>query len=66
MAESVIRVMCPNLLCRKILGVPPTARGKTVRCKACGTSIRIPEPPVDTVDTANVEAAEADSKSVQG
>lgn len=43
MAEESIRIMCPNLLCRKVLGVPSSARGKTVRCKACSTTIRIPE-----------------------
>jgi len=37
-----IRMMCPNLICRKVLAVPTTARGKTVRCKACGTAIRVP------------------------
>lgn len=43
MAEDVIRIMCPNLLCRKVLAVPTTARGKTVRCKSCSTAIRIPD-----------------------
>jgi RNase P subunit RPR2 len=42
MAEEPIRIMCPNLTCRKVLGVPKTARGKTVRCRNCGTNIRIP------------------------
>lgn len=37
-----IRIMCPNLTCRKVLAVPIVARGKTVRCKNCGTHIRIP------------------------
>jgi hypothetical protein len=37
--------MCPNLTCRKILAVPESARGKTVRCKGCSTCIRIPEAP---------------------
>ncbi len=37
-----IRVMCPNLTCRKILAVPSVARGKTVRCRGCGTNIKIP------------------------
>jgi len=41
--EETIRIMCPNLLCRKVLGVPTSARGKTVRCKGCSTAIRIPE-----------------------
>ncbi len=43
MGESTIRIMCPNLTCRKVLGVPPIARGKTVRCRSCGTNIRVPE-----------------------
>ncbi|MCC6677486.1 MAG: hypothetical protein IT436_10110 [Phycisphaerales bacterium] len=34
--------MCPNLTCRKILAVPKSARGRTVRCRSCGTSIRVP------------------------
>lgn len=44
MTTGSIRIMCPNLCCRKVLAVPTSARGKTVRCKACGTCIRIPEP----------------------
>jgi hypothetical protein len=47
MPEESIRIMCPNLLCRKVLGVPATARGKTVRCKACSTTIRIPDKPAN-------------------
>ena len=43
--ENSIRIMCPNLTCRKVLAVPGTARGKTVRCRACGTAIRIPGAP---------------------
>jgi RNase P subunit RPR2 len=43
MAEQMIRMMCPNLTCRKVLSVPEVARGKTVRCKQCGTNIRVPE-----------------------
>lgn len=51
-----LRIMCPTLTCRKILAVPEAARGKTVRCKYCNASIRIPakkEPPV------HLEASEA-------
>jgi hypothetical protein len=40
--EGGIRIMCPTLTCRKILAVPGAARGKTVRCKYCNASIRIP------------------------
>ena len=42
-SNSAIRIMCPNLACRRVLGVPPHARGKTVRCRECGTNVRIPE-----------------------
>ncbi len=40
--QKMVRIMCPNLTCRKVLSIPEVARGKTVRCKACGTNIRIP------------------------
>jgi len=43
MAEKVVRIMCPNLLCRSVLAVPTDARGRIVRCKSCGTNIRIPK-----------------------
>ena len=39
---GVIRLMCPNLKCRAVLAVPPESRGRLVRCKTCGTSIRVP------------------------
>lgn len=42
MAQDTVRIMCPNLTCRKILAVPTSARGRTVRCRSCGTSIRVP------------------------
>lgn len=41
--EKPVRIMCPNLACRKVLAVPQTARGKTVRCRSCGTAIRVPQ-----------------------
>lgn len=44
-ADKVIRIMCPNLKCRSILGVPQQARGKLVRCRKCGTNIQIPSTP---------------------
>lgn len=44
MAAAIVRIMCPNLTCRKVLAVPSTARGKTVRCRHCATTIRIPGP----------------------
>jgi RNase P subunit RPR2 len=42
MPEESVRIMCPNLMCRRILAVPSSARGKTVRCRNCGTNIRVP------------------------
>ena len=39
---QVIRIMCPNLGCQRILAVPEHARGKLVRCRSCATNIRIP------------------------
>jgi len=42
MAEQSIRVMCPNLTCRRILTVPFTARGKIVRCPGCNKNVRVP------------------------
>jgi len=43
MSQPTVRIMCPNLSCRKLLAVPESARSKTVRCKACHTAIRVPE-----------------------
>lgn len=44
MSEKIIRVKCPNLACQRILSVPEAARGRMVRCKACGGSLTIPAP----------------------
>ncbi|MFO0832030.1 MAG: hypothetical protein U0637_09320 [Phycisphaerales bacterium] len=41
-AQPHVRIMCPNLVCRKVLAVPESCRGKTVRCKTCSTNIRVP------------------------
>jgi hypothetical protein len=40
--DEVIRIMCPNLSCQRVLAVPSSARGKLVRCRGCGSNIRIP------------------------
>jgi len=40
--NSLIRIMCPNLSCQRILVVPEGARGKVVRCSMCGMNVRIP------------------------
>lgn len=42
MGSAVVRLICPNLRCRAILAVPVEARGKTVRCRGCGTLVKIP------------------------
>ena len=42
MASASIRIMCPNLTCRKVLAVPTSYRGKTIRCRNCSTNIRVP------------------------
>ncbi len=41
--SSSVRLICPNLKCRSILSVPQIARGKTVRCRACGMRIGVPQ-----------------------
>ena len=54
MSETqTLRIMCPNLTCKKILAVPASARGKTVRCRGCGTNIRVPN--VDETKAASAE-----------
>ncbi|MBL4591387.1 MAG: hypothetical protein JKY96_05450 [Phycisphaerales bacterium] len=52
MADKMVRIMCPNLTCRKVLAVPEIARGKTVRCKECGTNIRVPNAKPAPTDNA--------------
>lgn len=42
MTDATLRIMCPSLTCRKILAVPVSSRGKTVKCKSCGGMIRVP------------------------
>jgi hypothetical protein len=60
---NVVRLICPNLKCRKILSVPESARGKKVRCRGCGMRVQIPEkevapmPPAPTAPTPEDEAA---------
>lgn len=44
MSSSMVRMICPNLSCRKVLSVPQSARGKMVRCRHCGMRIQVPAP----------------------
>lgn len=55
-SQDSIRVMCPNLVCRKVLAVPDSARGKTVRCRGCGTNIKIPLPNKSAQAAQNADA----------
>jgi ribosomal protein S27E len=52
MPGDVIRIMCPRLTCRKVLAVPTTARGRTVRCRSCGATLRVPTKSTENVDPA--------------
>lgn len=53
--QKVIRIMCPNLACQRILTIPVHARGKLVRCRSCSMTIRIPA----SQSTASVESESA-------
>ena len=41
-AAEIIRIICPNLKCRTVLSVPSSARGKSVRCRSCGSRVSVP------------------------
>jgi hypothetical protein len=58
--ESLIRIMCPNLSCQRILAVPEQARGRIVRCRVCGMNIRIPQPKTGGEAPAKAPAGEED------
>ena len=60
--NALIRIMCPNLSCQRVLVVPEAARGKVVRCRMCGMNIRIPaakgtDAPAKQGDGATTESA---------
>jgi hypothetical protein len=59
--EATLRIMCPSLMCRKILAVPVSSRGKTVKCKSCGGMIRVPpkQQPAPAAPEGAEEAAKA-------
>jgi len=42
--DKLVRFLCPGKECNSVLAVPSSARGKLVRCRRCGTHIRIPMP----------------------
>jgi len=39
---AIVRIRCPDLSCRRILAVPEAARGRLVRCGACGGRLLVP------------------------
>jgi hypothetical protein len=59
MSANVVRLICPNLKCRKILSVPDSARGKKVRCRGCGMRVQIPAKESVPVAPPQDESAEA-------
>lgn len=61
MANESIRIMCPKLTCRKILAVPKSARGKNVRCRNCGTCIRVPQAATTKADGKPETGAETNA-----
>ena len=38
-----VRLICPNLRCRKFLAVPEEVRTKLVKCQHCHQTFRVPE-----------------------
>lgn len=66
MSDAHVKIMCPSLVCRKVLSVPAVARGKTVRCKSCGTVIRIPEKAAAPVRPAAPADAAPAAAAVKG
>ena len=65
--DNVIRIMCPKLTCRRILAVPTEARGQTVRCRGCGTTIKIPsKPPAAPVAAEPAEAPDGAAAKKDG
>jgi DNA-directed RNA polymerase subunit RPC12/RpoP len=60
MSDTPVRIRCPNLTCRKVLAVPQIARGKTVRCRSCGTNIRVPQKPTTPKKSEQAESASND------
>lgn len=57
MSESTIRIMCPNLVCRRVLAVPETARGRVIRCRGCGSTVKVPQKaPAPTQQPASDQA----------
>ncbi len=57
MPQQMIRLICPNLKCRKVLSVPSHARGKNVRCRNCGMRVEVPPASATPRPAADAEAS---------
>jgi hypothetical protein len=57
-----MRLICPNLRCRKVLTVPEEVRGRIVKCQHCQTMLRVPKPanPTPAPTEANADVAVVD------
>lgn len=64
MATSTLRLICPNLNCRSILAVPISARGKMVRCRACGMRVMVPKLGAEEAP-AKPDAAQAEPEKAE-
>lgn len=58
-SKDVIRIMCPNLTCKKVLAVPQAARGKTIRCRSCSMNIKVPEQTATKADPKSADTKAA-------
>lgn len=57
-SDDRLTLICPNLSCRRTLHVPPSARGKVMRCAYCGAPFRVP--PSSVPDAEAIAAARED------
>ena len=63
MSDGNLKLMCPNLLCRRVLSVPAFARGKTVRCRFCSTTMKVPSAPASSKKPAAPVEPASDEKA---
>lgn len=59
--EKILRIMCPSLQCRRVLAVPESARGRTVKCKNCGATVRIPHKATTAAPVKEDEGGEGEA-----
>lgn len=61
-----VRIMCPSLTCRKILAVPSSSRGKNVRCRNCGATIRVPDRPANKAEAPSAPPPAKQAANAEG